>query len=184
MGFYSGFKGLIKFEFSGHILKKKPSNIKFHENPSSGRRVVPLRTYGPTDKHESLVAFRSFASVPNKGLTFYTVNTPHILSQRCTYVCDGTRLTPCGTQKCNAQVTTIVTALLRTGLRSSSQPDTEWWTKCRYTTSSVAWQRNWFSSVTPFLSKGPTQCLAQIVSLDLTQLTDVGVSLTPRDHLT
>jgi len=58
MGFNSGFKGLtymcvgihvkdrlllfdlVKFEFSRRIFEKY-SNIKFHENPFSGSRVVP-----------------------------------------------------------------------------------------------------------------------------------------------
>jgi len=30
-----------KLEFSRHIFEKKHSNIKLHENPSSGSRVVP-----------------------------------------------------------------------------------------------------------------------------------------------
>jgi len=32
----------MKLEFSQQILEKY-SNIKFHENPSSGKRVVPCR---------------------------------------------------------------------------------------------------------------------------------------------
>ena len=35
----------LKREFSGHIFEKY-SNIKFHENPSSGRRVVPCGRRG------------------------------------------------------------------------------------------------------------------------------------------
>jgi hypothetical protein len=38
---YSG-RILIKLEFSGQIFEKY-SNIKFHENPSSGSRVAPCR---------------------------------------------------------------------------------------------------------------------------------------------
>jgi len=42
---------LIDVEFSQQIFEKY-SNIKFHENPSSGRRVVPCgRTDGQTDRH-------------------------------------------------------------------------------------------------------------------------------------
>jgi hypothetical protein len=42
-------RNLIKLEFSRWIFKKS-SNIKFHENPSSGSRVVPCRrTDGQTD---------------------------------------------------------------------------------------------------------------------------------------
>jgi hypothetical protein len=40
----------MKPEFSLRIFKKY-SNIKFHENPSSGSRVVP---YGPTDGHDEV----------------------------------------------------------------------------------------------------------------------------------
>ena len=37
---------LIKLGFSPQIFKKKPSNIKFHENPSRGSRAVacPVNT--------------------------------------------------------------------------------------------------------------------------------------------
>ena len=38
---------LIKLDFSRHILRKKSSNIKFHQNPSSGSRVVAC---GRTDR--------------------------------------------------------------------------------------------------------------------------------------
>jgi len=50
---------LIKFRFLRQVFKKY-SNIKFHENPSSGSRVVPC---GWTDKTK-LVAFRNFARAP------------------------------------------------------------------------------------------------------------------------
>ena len=46
----------MKFEFSRQIFRKKFSSIKFHENPSSGSRVVPcrvvpcLQTEGRRDK--------------------------------------------------------------------------------------------------------------------------------------
>jgi hypothetical protein len=40
---------LMRLEFSGPILEIY-SNIKFHENPSSGSRIVPLgQTEGQTD---------------------------------------------------------------------------------------------------------------------------------------
>jgi len=43
-------------------------DIKFHENPSSGSRVVPLgRTDGQTDMTKLIAAFRSFTNAPNNG---------------------------------------------------------------------------------------------------------------------
>jgi len=42
-------------------FSKKYSNIKFHENPSSGSRVFPC---GQTDMTKLTVAFRSFANAP------------------------------------------------------------------------------------------------------------------------
>jgi hypothetical protein len=53
---------LMKLECSRQIFEEY-SNIKFHENPSSGSRVVPC---GPTDGQtniydETRVAFRNFA---------------------------------------------------------------------------------------------------------------------------
>jgi len=50
----------MKLEFSTHIIKKYP-NIKFHENLSSGSRVVPC---GWTEMTKLIVAFRHFANVP------------------------------------------------------------------------------------------------------------------------
>jgi hypothetical protein len=50
---------------------EKYSNIKFHENPSSGSKVVPCRqmdglTDGQTDMTKSIVSFRIFVNVPTK----------------------------------------------------------------------------------------------------------------------
>ena len=50
----------MKLEFSRQIFEKV-SNIKFHQNPSSGSRVVPC---GRTDMTKLIVAFRNFANVP------------------------------------------------------------------------------------------------------------------------
>jgi hypothetical protein len=50
---------LMKLEFSRQIFEKH-SNVKFHENPSSGGRVVACgQTYGETDTKKLIVAFRS-----------------------------------------------------------------------------------------------------------------------------
>jgi len=50
---------------NGFKKKKKYSNVKFHENPSSRSRVVPCgRTDRPTDRQtdmtKPIVAFRNF----------------------------------------------------------------------------------------------------------------------------
>jgi len=51
----------MKYEFSGQIFEKT-SNIKFHENPSSGGRAVPRGvTDGQADMTKLIVAFRNFA---------------------------------------------------------------------------------------------------------------------------
>jgi hypothetical protein len=53
---------LIKFNFLD-IYFKKYSNIKFHENPSSGSRDVPCgHTDGRTD--DDAVVFRNVANAP------------------------------------------------------------------------------------------------------------------------
>jgi len=54
----------MKLEFSGRIKKNE-----FHENPSSGSRVVAItsdRQDGRTDMTKLIVAFRNFAEVRNK----------------------------------------------------------------------------------------------------------------------
>jgi hypothetical protein len=48
---------LMKFEFFRQIFEKV-SNIKFHQNPSSGSRVISC---GQTDMTKITVAFRNFA---------------------------------------------------------------------------------------------------------------------------
>ena len=52
---------LIMLEFSRHVFGGKKSNIRFHENPSSGSRVVP---HGWTDMTKLIVAFRGVANAP------------------------------------------------------------------------------------------------------------------------
>jgi len=58
---FARFSNLTKHEFSLQMLAKAlppppPSKTKFHENPSSGSRVVP---HGPTDGSNS-----KFVNVP------------------------------------------------------------------------------------------------------------------------
>ena len=53
---------LLEFEFPGEIFEKY-SNIKFHENPSSGSRVV---SYGRTDMTKLIVAFLNIVNAPKK----------------------------------------------------------------------------------------------------------------------
>ena len=45
---------------------EKQTNIKFHQNPSSGSRVVPC---GRTDMTKPIVAFRNFVNAPKKSKT-------------------------------------------------------------------------------------------------------------------
>ena len=55
---------LIKLNFLDRSFEKC-SDIKFHENPSSGSRVVPCgETDGQTDVTKIIVAFRNFAIAP------------------------------------------------------------------------------------------------------------------------
>ena len=69
---------LIKTEYSPQIFGKY-SNINFHENPSSGSRVVPCgrtgrqtdrqtdrQTQRRTDMSQLTVAFRNLANAPKK----------------------------------------------------------------------------------------------------------------------
>jgi hypothetical protein len=68
----------MELEFSGQIFAKS-SNIKFHENPSSDRRLVPCgqtdrRTGGLTDRQTDMmkliVAFRNFANASKNAIVF------------------------------------------------------------------------------------------------------------------
>ena len=55
---------LMKFEFSRQTFEKS-SNINFHQNPSSGSRVVAYgRKEGQTVMRKLIVAFRNFANAP------------------------------------------------------------------------------------------------------------------------
>jgi hypothetical protein len=57
-----------KWIFWTDFRKKKNKNIKFHQNPSSGSRVVCWRTDRQTYTTKLIVAFRNFANAPNKGV--------------------------------------------------------------------------------------------------------------------
>jgi hypothetical protein len=69
------FQIFMKLEFSLKIFEKY-SNVKFHENPPIGSRVVPC---GPTDRHEE--DFRYFAKAPEKRFVniHYDANTQNIV---------------------------------------------------------------------------------------------------------
>ena len=55
---------LTRLEFYRHIFEKY-SNLKFHENPSSGSRIVPC---GQTDMTKPIVAIRNLANESKKPL--------------------------------------------------------------------------------------------------------------------
>jgi hypothetical protein len=72
----------MKLEFSRQNFEKY-SNIKFHENPSSGSRVVPCRqTDGRTDMTKLIVPFRNFGKAPKNGRAGQTTDENKIGSTR------------------------------------------------------------------------------------------------------
>jgi len=76
----------MKLEFSGQIFEKKYSKIKFHENPSSGGRVVPCAR---TDRHNE--GFLQFCDSDYRCVALYFTCTlrPHsvVLSEGYGNVC-------------------------------------------------------------------------------------------------
>ena len=60
-GFRYSCQDLTKLEFSRNIFEKS-SNIKFHENPSSGSRVGQRGQIGMA---KLIVVYRNFANVSN-----------------------------------------------------------------------------------------------------------------------
>ena len=66
-------QSLVNSETSRQIFKKY-MNIKFHENPSSGRRVVPCRrTDRRTNTMKLIVSFRNFAKAPKTNVENFSV---------------------------------------------------------------------------------------------------------------
>ena len=61
---------LTKLDLSRQIFEKY-LNIKFHENPSGGSRVVPC---GRTDTTKLTVAFSYFVNAPKKTVPGNTTN--------------------------------------------------------------------------------------------------------------
>ena len=80
--------------FSTDFLKY--SNIKFHENPSSGSRGVPCRQINwRTDRNdEAVVAFRNFAFAPKKCSRYFLVKLCSIpwtvLQREAKFYCQST----------------------------------------------------------------------------------------------
>ena len=68
----------MKFEFSRQIFEKV-LNIKFHQNPSVGSRVV---AFGQTDMEKLTVAFRNFANTPKNEGNSKDVQSSPLLEQR------------------------------------------------------------------------------------------------------
>jgi hypothetical protein len=69
---------IMKPEISRYIFKKILSYVKFHENPSSGSRVV---VYGQTDMTKLTVVFLNFANAPTNDLrATHSVNISSLLS--------------------------------------------------------------------------------------------------------
>jgi hypothetical protein len=64
----------MKHEFSRKILEK-PSNIKFHENPSSGSQSfhADRQTDRQTDMTKRIVAFRNFANAPKDATMMLSI---------------------------------------------------------------------------------------------------------------
>jgi hypothetical protein len=61
--------------FSTQFTGKKSSNIKFHQNPSNGSRVVPCgQTDGVTDMTKLIVAVRNFANASYNFFKIYFYN--------------------------------------------------------------------------------------------------------------
>jgi len=89
----------MKLEFSLQNIEKY-SNTKFHENPSSGSRVVPCgQTGGQTDMTQLIVAFSNFADAPKKKVDVSSNSTPTnylcSMTQKLFYLFGGLDTSPC-----------------------------------------------------------------------------------------
>jgi len=72
----------MKPEFSGQILEKE-INIKFHENPTSGSRVVSCGQKWQTDRHdEANSTFRNFAKCLIIRFVMEQPFTPNCISNK------------------------------------------------------------------------------------------------------
>ena len=63
----------MELQFSRRIFEKCP-NIRFHENPPTGSRVVPSVR---TDMAKQIVGLRNFANAPKK--TVQNITEPKIV---------------------------------------------------------------------------------------------------------
>ena len=62
-------QSLTKYEFCRQIFEKS-SNIKFHENPSSGSEQTEGQMDGHTDLTKLIDTFHSLSKAPNKMETY------------------------------------------------------------------------------------------------------------------
>ena len=77
---------LMKFEISRQISEKKVLNVKFHQNLSSGSRVVPC---GQTDM-KLTVTFRNSANAPKIVYQFtFTEKTGSKFTQKLSFFSSG-----------------------------------------------------------------------------------------------
>ena len=74
----------MELEFSGQIFEKF-SNIKFHENPSSGSRVFSRRT----DMTNRVVAFRNYANAPKNSELHWTVRWGEVANDTSDIITDS-----------------------------------------------------------------------------------------------
>jgi len=65
---------LFLSDFNAGQIFEKYSNVRFHDNPSSGSRIVPGgRTDGQTDMTKLVITFRNFAIAPNETLEMMNI---------------------------------------------------------------------------------------------------------------